>query len=242
MTYGVIFDLWNTLITVDGPRLVTRLARLINDPLTASGEDHTRTGGSDVTTADVIEYLRATGCLHISVPIVAIATDLWERRWRTAAPDCLEDLVAVEEKEFVHASRMKDDAEKIVDWVHSQKMKSAIVSNASAVSLQVLSRLDLKEKLTSDIWISCVSGYLKPDPRAFLTVAEAWRCDPANICVVGDKIPTDMFGARLSGMRAILLNEHATASHFSTGTSIEAVVSSLGDLPRAIMQGLGAQK
>jgi FMN phosphatase YigB (HAD superfamily) len=98
----------------------------------------------------------------------------------------------------------------------------------------VVEALDLQELCPEGIWISCVSGYLKPDPRAFRTVADEWMFDPSAICVIGDKISTDVFGARLSGMPCVLYNEAATTTMLATRTSVAAVINHLDDVALAI--------
>lgn len=230
MIRGVIFDLWNTLIEVDGPKLVSRIATLINSGTASTPTEKSR----PISAAEVTEYLRATGCLHQNVPIADIAVDLWIRVHGDVPRSDFAEIVRQEELRFVESARHKDGAQEVLDWVGANNLEAGIVSNASQLSLEVLDALSVRQAFTPDVWISCVSGYLKPDPRAFLTVAREWMLDPATICVVGDKISTDMFGARLSGMPAILLNEQATQSVMQTGTSIHSMVNKLTDVPNAV--------
>ncbi len=49
-------------------------------------------------------------------------------------------------------------------------------------------------------------GFAKPDRRAFLAVAEAIGCEPAELLYVGDDPAIDVEGARLAGLRTAWMN------------------------------------
>jgi len=53
---------------------------------------------------------------------------------------------------------------------------------------------------------SCETGYAKPDPRAFLTVASHFGVAPGQVVHVGDDWACDAEGAASAGMRAIWLS------------------------------------
>ncbi len=54
-------------------------------------------------------------------------------------------------------------------------------------------------------------GFAKPDRRAFLAVAEAIGCEPAELLYVGDDPEIDVEGARLAGLRTAWINRFAKA-------------------------------
>lgn len=227
---GVIFDLWNTLVESGGPRLVERIARIINQ------DDELKSPPTYglVDAADVTEYMRASGCLHIETPISTVLIDLWRRARREDIPQWVLDAFQREEQEFVDQARFKENALEVIERLRALNLKVSIVSNASAASIEVLRRLDLRDRVTSDIWLSCQSGFLKPDPRAFTTVANQWGMPPVDVLIVGDKIATDMLGARLCGMKAILLNDELSAPVPNTRTTIQSLARNLRDVAHMI--------
>jgi putative hydrolase of the HAD superfamily len=227
---GVIFDLWNTLVESGGPRLVERIARIINQ----DDELETTPSYGLVDAADVTEYMRASGCLHIETPVSIVLIDLWRRARREDIPQWALDAFQREEQEFVDRARFKENALEVIEQLRALNLKVSIVSNASAASIEVLRRLDLRDRVTSDIWLSCQSGFLKPEPRAFTTVANQWRLPPVDVLIVGDKIATDMLGARLCGMRAILLNDELSAPVLNTRTTIQSLARNLRDVAHMI--------
>jgi HAD superfamily hydrolase (TIGR01549 family) len=214
---GVIFDLWNTVIRSSGPRLVGRLASIIE-----------RLGGVPCSEETVTDYLRAAGCLHTATSSEDVAEDLWRTIVGRKPPTELRTLVAAESEEFATSAEFLPGAREILSRLRGLRVKTSVVSNASTASLDVVENLDIGG-MFDDVWISCQSGYLKPDPRAFIVVADAWSIDPANICVIGDKLSTDVLGARLAGMQCIWLASTMETVPANVDSSIAGVVRNLWD-------------
>lgn len=221
---GFIFDLWNTLIKSGGPRLTQRLTHLLQNHSSPDSLDH----------EDVLDYLRATGSLHRETDFLEIAEGLWRQYMSSDPPVEFLRQVDAEKQAFVESAQYMKGAKETIDLLHSAGKRVAIVSNATSVSLEVADRMKIRE-LIPDFWISCVSGYLKPDPRAFTEVAKHWGISCKRICVIGDKISTDILGARLSGMTAIVFNPSLSESHRFREGSIHAAANSLGHVPHLIV-------
>jgi HAD superfamily hydrolase (TIGR01509 family) len=58
----------------------------------------------------------------------------------------------------------------------------------------------------SDFFPSCRIGYAKPDPRAFIAVAEHCGVAPAQILHIGDDWACDVVGAVAAGLRAVWIS------------------------------------
>lgn len=61
---------------------------------------------------------------------------------------------------------------------------------------------DLRQRLApwvTELFPSCTLGYAKPDPRAFLAVAERQRVPPASMVHIGDDWTLDVLGALDAG-------------------------------------------
>jgi FMN phosphatase YigB (HAD superfamily) len=90
----------------------------------------------------------------------------------------------------------------------------ALSGIATLVTLSNVTCQDLDPERTQALlapWIaehfpSCLTGYAKPDPRAFHTVAEARGVPPARIVHVGDDWECDVLGATAAGLRAVWIS------------------------------------
>lgn len=74
-------------------------------------------------------------------------------------------------------------------------------------------------------------GYAKPDPKAFLAVAELVKLRPQEILHVGDGYENDYLGAQNAGMQALLLDRKNV--EFRANSSIKKV-QSLAEIPALI--------
>jgi HAD superfamily hydrolase (TIGR01549 family) len=71
-------------------------------------------------------------------------------------------------------------------------------------------------------------GAQKPAPRPFLEIAEALRCKPGDILVVGDKDKTDGAGAAAAGMlyiRIVSRKKPGDGSHVMTWEQFCALIA-----------------
>lgn len=70
-----------------------------------------------------------------------------------------------------------------------------------------LTCLDISPTFFDTLVSSEAAGCLKPSPKPFLGVADAWKMDPSHILVVGDRNDTDGTAAGASGMRFLQITD-----------------------------------
>lgn len=219
-----ILDLWNTVIHANGLRFVERLSSMVS-----------QMSGVPIAVDSVNDFIRSTGCLHEEIEVEELAIEFWRYELGSTPPMSLTSQISREHREFVENADFTDGAEEALRTLTQREFKTAIVSNATSASLEVISRLGIRE-LVDEVWISCKSGYLKPDPRAFLTAAQHFRIEPAGCLVVGDRMTTDILGARLAGMSAVLLDTDAAKAFIRPNASMLAVVPSLRELENILVE------
>lgn len=85
--------------------------------------------------------------------------------------------------------------------------------------------------------LSGVTGLRKPDPRAFLSAAEALGVAPAACIMVGDRIDNDIVPAKALGMAAIQLRggRHRRQRPRHAAEEPDAVVTDVPELEAAIL-------
>lgn len=85
--------------------------------------------------------------------------------------------------------------------------------------------------------LSGVTGYSKPDPRAFLGAAQALGAAPAECIMVGDRIDNDIGPAKALGMAAIQLRggRHRRQRPRHQAEEPDAVVTDVPELEAAIL-------
>jgi len=70
-----------------------------------------------------------------------------------------------------------------------------------------------------DPFIACYDyETVKPDPKSFLMVLDELKLKPENVLFIGDKIATDIEGAREVGMKTMLVYGESELADVSVGT------------------------
>ncbi|MDE2766099.1 MAG: HAD-IA family hydrolase [Chloroflexota bacterium] len=116
----------------------------------------------------------------------------------------------------------------------------AVLSNADNPFLDVLARCGWR----FDAVVSSESARAyKPDPRAFAALVRATGVAPERILYVGDSPYDDAHGAKLAGMRAVLIRREQTTMRTPPpdGEALlapDAVVESLTELPALLAVAL----
>lgn len=213
MLKGCIFDLWNTLISPGGVKFTERLAKTL-----------------DIDDDYVLDYIRSSSSRHKSIHYMTIVQEIWSYRFNSTLPQVKKREIEIQHNDFIKSAVYLSNAKKCLRELRTIGIKSAIVSNATSVSADVVTYLKL-EKQVDDIFLSCQAGYLKPDPRALLQVADKWKMDANQICVVGDKLTTDILGAKLANMQAIFYNPDLTLNRNINPVDLLYITSDLGEIP-----------
>jgi len=105
-------------------------------------------------------------------------------------------------------SILSENALDILAYFKEKGYKLALVSNATPITKTSIRDFGLAPFFDT-ILLSCDEGYLKPDPRIFQMAISQLGRTPSQVCVVGDKIRTDILGAKIIGAKTILLEKNS---------------------------------
>lgn len=211
-----IFDLWNTLVIPIGPKFSTRLAKVME-----LDEDY------------VQDYIRASSSRHKEVHYLTIVREIWNYLYDTSVPSVISKKVEKEFIDFIANVKFVDNAFHCLEELKKNDIKVAIVSNSTSVSIEIVKNLGI-DKLVDEVYLSCLTGYLKPDPRAFQQVTKKFEVKANEVCVVGDKITTDILGAKLAKMKTVLFAPNINYTSKVFPIDILSVINDLLLVPEVI--------
>ena len=200
---AIFFDAGNTLLRMNYADIAATLGRL---GVTASAEDvqraewmarvrldkevlaHATSTESRDTHLRYLRYILAG--LGITDDATVEAVDAWRHAynlpvglWNTADPD----------------------AAAALDAVRSAGVGSAVISNSNGTIRSLMERLALIDKLDFVI-DSGEEGVEKPDPRIFQLALRRAGVTAEETAYIGDLYSIDVRGARLAGLRPVLLD------------------------------------
>jgi HAD superfamily hydrolase (TIGR01549 family) len=114
-------------------------------------------------------------------------------------------------------------------------LRLGLVANQPERMLEQLARAGVGD-LFEHQGLSGVSGVRKPDPRAFILVAEALRVAPHDCIMVGDRIDNDIAPAKALGMATIRFRtgRHRRQKPRSPAETPDAEVTDVPELEQAI--------
>ncbi|HYE59984.1 MAG TPA: HAD-IA family hydrolase [Candidatus Kapabacteria bacterium] len=90
-----------------------------------------------------------------------------------------------------------------------------IVSNAPMSTREKIQHLGI-DAYVDTIIISCEVGYVKPAKEIFYTACTALQVKPEETVMIGDKVETDMLGAKNAGMRGIRIDREGREDYTPT--------------------------
>jgi HAD superfamily hydrolase (TIGR01549 family) len=99
--------------------------------------------------------------------------------------------------------QLRPGMEEALRRLAERHLKLGIVANQPAATLGKLERVGIAN-FFDHTGLSGVTGFCKPDTRAFALAAEELGVPPAKCIMVGDRIDNDIAPAKALGMRAIL--------------------------------------
>jgi len=129
-----------------------------------------------------------------------------------------------------HHFEMYDEVPEALMVLHARGFKLGLISNSHRCLTSFQTHFDI-EGLMSVTVSSAEFGVMKPDPRIFHEALERMDVPASRAVMVGDSMAHDVAGARLAGMRAILLDRGA---HSDTTDPDITVIRTLRELPSVL--------
>ena len=131
--------------------------------------------------------------------------------------------------------QLRPDIDGLLCRLRDRGLRLGIVANQPQAARERLARAGIGD-LFAYHGLSGVTGFSKPDPRAFQAAAETLGMTPAECIMVGDRIDNDIVPAKALGMAAILLRggRHRRQKPRSPAEEPDAVVTDVLELEAAI--------
>jgi putative hydrolase of the HAD superfamily len=131
--------------------------------------------------------------------------------------------------------QLRPEIDGLLRRLRERGLQLGIVANQPQAARERLARAGIGD-LFAHQGLSGLTGYSKPDPRAFQAAAEALDVAPPACIMVGDRIDNDIVPAKALGMAAILLRggRHRRQRPRSAEEEADAVVTDVLELEAAI--------
>ncbi len=208
---AVIFDLWNTLIIKKGKSLTTSIAEYYSLPY-ESVYEWIRLSSLSKDKRDKYYYIKMV-CQANSISFQENDKLFFDQLFNNYYKEC----------EWI------EGAQEILVEMKNRNYKIAILSNSSEISYDIINHFGIK-KFADNITLSCEVGYLKPDPRIFRQVLDHLNLSSNDVIMIGDKITTDVLGAKIMGIDVIYFNPQERKSILNPNVSFVAIVNKLNKI------------
>lgn len=210
---GMVLDLWNTLAHHHpGPNPLLALGRTLGVA--------DRSGW--VRTIETAIMRRRFSCLAEALPVLEQAFEL--------SPDPAVRQAALEAwTPRTRSVTLFPEVLPVLRGLREAGLRLALLSNTQSFDLAPIERSGLPGLLHT-IHLSCDTGLLKPQPRAFREVVRALDLTPGEVLMVGDNLKDDVRAAREAGLRAVLLRREAPGLSHRESRSGEPWVGDLREL------------
>jgi putative hydrolase of the HAD superfamily len=131
--------------------------------------------------------------------------------------------------------QLRPDIDGLLRRLRKRELRLGIVANQPQAARERLARAGIGD-LFEYQGLSGLSGFSKPDPRAFQAAAEALGLTPADCVMVGDRIDNDIVPAKALGMATILLRggRHRRQKPRTPAEEPDAAVTDVLELEAAI--------
>jgi HAD superfamily hydrolase (TIGR01549 family) len=217
---GIVFDLWNTLVASTAPR----------NPMVELGERLESFG--------IVPWLPAVEQEWMLRPIAGIeqALDAVARRHGVTIPGDMALDAAARWREGAASVALFPDVLPALDRLR-RHFRLGLLSNTQSFDIEFLDTTGLRGRFDA-VHLSCDTGLMKPDRRAFETIARELGIEPPGLVMVGDNWKDDVAGARAAGLSAILIRRNGFALSHEEATegrnplhTLDALESSLAGNP-----------
>ncbi len=130
----------------------------------------------------------------------------------------------------INGAVIEDGAFGILSSLRHREYRTILVSNTPPTTEWIIKRFNLGDYF-DHIVLSCDTGYLKPDPRIFQIALNQAKVSPEEVCVIGDKIRTDILGGKILGTKTVLIDKRLAYSITSDNRiPTDAIINRLDDL------------
>ncbi len=126
--------------------------------------------------------------------------------------------------------RPRPEAYDVLERVRRAGLKVGIISNADCEEFTQNLEGTRFGELADVLLCSEQAGSCKPDPMIFYEALRRLRVRPAEAVLVGTSLELDIHGARLVGMRSVLLDGQSPRSWDPSGAEPEFVISTLSEV------------
>lgn len=241
---ALFFDLCDTLVTLDFPRLPTVA---VNGQLVRSTSglvyEVLKSSRPHITFDEFYSVLsETTRQLHFirdqelrEVTSEQRFQKILERLDLGSGPDAewlLSRLLSTHTDQIAQIMEFPEDHRQILEACH-KRYRLGLVSNFdhAPTVYRVLEREGVRD-LFQEILISAEVGWRKPRREIFQTALDRMRLDPAEALFVGDSLEIDVAGAKQIGMDAVWLNPEyqPTRRDFPAPDYVVACLKDLADL------------
>jgi HAD superfamily hydrolase (TIGR01662 family) len=237
---GIIFDLGNTLMYLDGEWESVRLqgAQDLVRFLTAHGlEIDPHRFGEQYLSARRSLYARAVEDQVEYTAEYSLRASLAEHGHEDVGAELIEGALrsffAFEEERW----KAYPNAQTTLRQLSDSGYRLALISNATDDRLiqRLVDRLDFRRWFDMALTSAGV-GLRKPHPGIFQEVLTQWGFPPSQVVMVGDTLGFDVLGARNSGLKGVLAAWDLYHDYDAGGDHVvpDATASSLSDLPGVI--------
>lgn len=210
MIRGIVFDLGNTLMYLDGDwdtiiaAGAARLADYLNGrgyPVPsefASAFVAQREAGRERATQSNIEYTAEQALVDTLAKYgICYVPD-------AVIPFAVEEYFEPEEVCWTAYADARDTLQNL----RGQGFRLALLSNATDHAfIERIARRGGVAEFLDPLLSSAKISIRKPEPRAFQPVLDAWQFSPGEIAMVGDAASFDILGAHRAGLRGVLIEE-----------------------------------
>jgi len=236
---GVIFDLGNTLIYLNGDlkQIASREAAELGGFLRKAGFDIDRTALSEAILQRRSLFLQKAEKEWIEYPMTeALREVLAEFGYKGVNPELIREAVDAFFSYEEELWRAYPDTYATLQHLSEQRYLLGLVSNASDDGLiqRLVDRSGLRRWLRP-VLSSAGVGIRKPDPRILQIVLNQWGLSPQQAVMVGDRLEFDILGARLARMHSVLVSRGEDPQETGRGQiTPDATIEQLSELPGII--------
>jgi len=157
---------------------------------------------------------------------------------RLRIPHHREELARAVEATFADPSKLElfPETREVLENLRSRGYHLGLITNYHDGVLKFIQHFQL-DQLLETVTYSQEAGFAKPAPEIFAKALERAHCAPSEALYVGDSIPTDVEGARRSGLHGAWLNRERHADSVDCPT-----IHDLGELPHVLEILNGAEE